>query len=214
MIKNKKINTVLIYISPYCLIVVILIAIFFRYLPKTTTVHLVNSNSWFPTRSRDEFPPNNMNSCTVILGATLVSAGHVFIDPLAALTGARHLFVNYFINQTYYGIIEGGFAGTNFGYGGLSTVQIKLYRWDHGGFQRKVPIDRCEEFIHCLHTNTIRYHLSSLPYHFLHGPNSNSFMWWIFNQCSIKIRPILATYPFVGLDYFWSRQFPSKKSSS
>lgn len=210
MIKNQRLNNILIYGSPSFLIIGILIAIFFQHQSTKLSIPFVKYENWFPTQPKNGFPPYNMNSCTIILGAKHVGAGHVLIDPLAALTGARHLFVNYFINRTYYGIIEGGYLGTNYGYGGLSTAHVKLYRWDHGGLQWKVPTDRCEEFIHCLQINTIRYHVSSLPYHFFFGPNSNSFMWWIFDQCSTKIRPVLTIYPFVGIDYFWTREFPTK----
>ncbi len=192
----------------------LLIVILFQYQPTNKFMYLVNYRNWFSTQPSNRFPPYNINSCTVILGAKLVGPGHALIDPLAALSGARHLFVNYFLNQTYYGIIEGGFIQTDYGYRGLSTAHIRSYGWDRGGLQWKVPTYRCQEFIHCLHKKTIEYHLSSLPYHFLLGPNSNSFMWWIFNQCSIKITPILAKYPFVGIDYFWLHDFSSSKNDS
>jgi hypothetical protein len=144
-----------------------------------------------------------MNSCTIILGAKFVGPGHPLIDPLGTLSGARHLFVNYFFNQTSYGIIEGGFIQTNFGYRGVSTAHIKPYAWDHGGLQWQVPTTQCEELIDCLHIKTIQYHHSSYRYHFLLGPNSNSFIWWAFAQCSIRIKPFFSKYPFVGIDYYW-----------
>ncbi|CAF5118619.1 unnamed protein product, partial [Rotaria sp. Silwood1] len=90
---------------------------------------------------------------------------------------------------------------------------IKPYGWDHGGLQWQVPTRQCEKLIFCLQINTIRYHSFSLSYHFLFGPNSNSFIWWVFNQCSINITPVFVKYPFVGIDYFWTRESPSKDNS-
>ncbi len=194
MIKTKKTNHIFIYGSPLVVIIVILMTMSLRNQP------------------RNGFPPENMANCTVILGAKFVGPGHVIIDPLAALSGARHLFVNYFFNQTSYGIIEGGFIPTKFGYRGLSTAHIKLYAWDHGGLQWQVPVFQCKELIDCLHTKTIEYHHSSHPYNFLLGPNSNSFIWWIFAQCSIEIKSVFSKYPFVGIDYFWLQNFPSENN--
>lgn len=185
MIKRKQIDYILIYGSPFVLMTVLLMAIFFRHKPT------------------NGFPPDNMNSCTIILGAKFVGPGHPLIDPLGTLSGARHLFVNYFFNQTSYGIIEGGFIQTNFGYRGVSTAHIKPYAWDHGGLQWQVQTTQCEELINCLHIKTIQYHHSSYRYHFLLGPNSNSFIWWAFAQCSIRIKPFFSKYPFVGIDYYW-----------
>jgi len=213
MIKKRKIDHVLIYGSSSLLIAGILIAIFFQYQPSKTLMYLLNYKNWFSPQSRNGFPPYDMNSCTIILGAKFVGTGHALIDPLAALSGARHLFVNYFLNQTNYGIIEGGFIKIDYAYRGRSIARVKPHGWDHGGLQWKVPTSECHELIHCLHIKAIQYHHSSLPYNFLFGPNSNSFMWWIFNQCSIKIKPVFAKYPFVGIDYFWSHNFPLKNSS-
>jgi hypothetical protein len=187
----------------------ILITILFQYQSTKTFTYFINYKNWFSTQLTNGFPPSDINSCTVILGAKFVGPGHALIDPLAALSGARHLFANYFLNQTDYGIIEGNFIKTNYGYRGLSTAHIRLHGWEHGGLQWKVPAHQCPEFIQCLHRKTIAYHHSSLPYHFLFGPNSNSFMWWIFHQCSIKITPVFSKYPFVGIDYFWSHNFSS-----
>ncbi|CAF1402360.1 unnamed protein product, partial [Rotaria sp. Silwood1] len=183
------------------------------YQSRKAALNFFNYKNWFSTKLTHGFPPDDMNSCTIILGAKLVGRRHFLIDPLAALSGARHFFVNYFINQSYYGIIEGGFLGNNFGYSGLSTAHIKPYGWDHGGLQWQVPTRQCEKLIFCLQINTIRYHSFSLSYHFLFGPNSNSFIWWVFNQCSINITPVFVKYPFVGIDYFWTRESPSKDNS-
>lgn len=158
----------------------------------------------FRHRPKNGFPPDDMNQCTVILGAKFVGTGNALIDPLAALSGARHLFVNYFLNQTTYGIVEGGYIQTKFGYRGLSTGRVRPYAWDHDGFQWHIPTSQCVQLIDCLHDQTMEYHDASYPYHFLLGPNSNSFMWWIFHRCSINLTPVFSKYPFVGIDYFWS----------
>ncbi len=210
MTKRKRIDIISIYGSSFLLIAAISLAVLFQYQPTSMFAHLVKYENWFPKQPLNGFPPENMNACAVILGAKLVGPGHPLIDPLAALSGARHLFLNYFLNQTDYGIIEGGFTETDFGYRGLSTAHVKPYAWDHGGFQWPVPTNQCEKLIHCLQIKTILYQQSSFPYHFLFGPNSNSFMWWIFNQCSIQIIPTFTQYPFVGIDYFWSRDVLSK----
>ena len=158
----------------------------------------------FRQRPKDGVPPEEMNHCTVILGAKSVGPGHALIDPLAVLSGARHLFVNYFLNQTNYGIIEGGYIETKFGYRGLSTAHIKPYAWDHSGFQWHIPTPQCVQLIDCLYVQTMEYHHASHPYNFLLGPNSNSFVWWMFHRCSINLNPVFSKYPFVGIDYFWS----------
>ena len=186
MTKTKKTDNILLVGSMFLILTILLLAYLLRPRPK------------------DGFPPDNMDQCTVILGAKLVGTGNALVDPLAALSGARHLFLNYFLNQTTYGIIEGGHIITKFGYRGLSTAHIKPYAWDHGGFQWRIPTSHCVQFIDCLYLQTIQYHHVSHPYHFLLGPNSNSFMWWILHQCSINLTPTFSKYPFVGIDYFWS----------
>lgn len=201
MIEKEKRDNILVYKSVYILIAGILIAILFQYSPIKMWMYFKNNENWF---SINGFSRSDMNSCTIILGVKLVGPRHRLIDPVAALSGARHLFVNYFLNQTNYEIIEGGFIETNYGYRGLSTAHVKLYAWDRGGLQWKIPIHQCPEFIQCLHMKTTEYHHSSLPYHFLFGPNSNSFIWWIFHQCSIELTSIFSKYPFVGIDYFSS----------
>lgn len=157
----------------------------------------------FRPRLKSGFPPDDIHQCTVILGAKSIGTGHVLTDPFAALTGARHLFVNYFLNATNYGIIEGGYIETKFGYRGLSTAHIRPYAWDHGGFQWHIPTGQCMQLIDCLHAQTRQYHRASHPYNFALGPNSNSFTWWIFHRCSINLTPVFSKYPFVGIDYFW-----------
>ncbi|CAF3986302.1 unnamed protein product, partial [Adineta steineri] len=49
------------------------------------------------------------------------------------LSGASHLFVYYFQNQTHYGINEGSFTSINYAYIGLSTAHIEFCAWDRGG---------------------------------------------------------------------------------
>lgn len=212
MIEKKKTNKILVYRYISVFIIGILIIIFFQYSPIKNSMHIANYEKSSSLQLKNGIPPSDVNSCTVILCAKLVGPGHPLIDPLAALSGARHLFVNYFLNQTNYGIIEGGFIQTTYGYRGVSTAFVKPYAWDHGGLQWKFPIYQCAQFIHCLHKQTNEYHQSSLPYHFLFGPNSNSFMWWIFNQCSIKLSPSFSKYPYVGIDYFLLHNFSLTKT--
>ncbi|CAF3110611.1 unnamed protein product [Rotaria sp. Silwood2] len=93
------------------------------------------SLNWFSSKPKAGVPPYDMNSCTVILGAKPLRSGFILFDPFASLTGARHLFINYFISQSNYGLIEGGFIQTTIFYTGISTVRIKPFGWDHDGLQ-------------------------------------------------------------------------------
>ncbi len=176
---------------------------------KGPIVLFLNYENWFSSHPRNGIIPYGMNSCTIILAAKLIGAGQPLRNRMNGLSGARHLFINFFENITRYGLIEAGHIGTNYGYGGRSFARIKMFNWDHDGYQWIIPTNECQEKIRCLKINTIRYHRASVPYHFYFGPNSNSFIWWLFKQCSVDIRPIFPKYPFIGIDYFWTHQFQS-----
>jgi hypothetical protein len=178
------------------------------------SILFVNYGNWFSEHPKNGIPPYGLNSCRIILGAKLIGAGKPFRHRLNGLSGAYHLFVNYFENRTRYGIIEGTHAGTNYGYGGRSFAWIRLHSWEHDGLQWTVPTRQCQKTIFCLKINTIRYHRAAVPYHFYFGPNSNSFIWWLFKECSMEIKPFFAPYPFVGIDYFWTHKFPSNSTAT
>lgn len=214
--KNVKIhpNKILSYILILSIVTLKGILLILLRLPQLKgSIHLVNYGSWLSTHPKNGVVPYGMNSCTIILAAKLIGEGRRRLgDRMNGLSGARHLFVNFFENGTRYGLIEAGHVGTNVGYGGRSFARVRTHHWDHGGLQWRVLTPKCQETIRCFKRNTIRYHRASLPYHFYFGPNSNSFMWWLFKQCSMDITPTFAAYPFVGIDYFWTHKFPSNST--
>lgn len=161
---------------------------------------------WDSSNETNGIPPIHIQSCTLVLGSKSVGTGHMVTNQFSALTGTLHLFLNFYKNQTYYGIVESSYVGRNYATGGRSWARMRSQAWDHGGWQWKIPTSRCEEAISCLETRTREYHQANAPYHFLLGPNSNSFIWWVANQCSIQLEPKFSKYPFVGIDHYWTQQ--------
>ena len=49
------------------------------------------------------------------------------------------------------------------------------------------PKIKCSDFITCVKRKTVEYGDAAHQYNFDRGPNSNSFAWWVLNECGLDI---------------------------
>ena len=143
-----------------------------------------------------------LNACTVVLGARRIGSNLNMKERAVYLFGFHHMYINIFENRGNYGLVEGGHIGDNVRHGGNSWALVKEQHWEHRGSQWIVPTKRCPHLTQCLRKQTKLYNLAEVSYHFLLGPNSNSFIWWVLHVCGIDIEPMCWLYPFTGIDYF------------
>ncbi len=142
----------------------------------------------------DENPPAD-GQCHIFLGGRT-------IDHWSGYLGFRHLYIDYYKDSTDYGMIEGGPVPDNATTGGgNSGAWVKPSQWSGKGIQWEITVDNCPSFIDCLKNNTAAYHLSH-SYHATDGPNSNSFAWWVLNQCGVDISFMMSSWPYLGYDYW------------
>lgn len=82
--------------------------------------------------------------------------------------------------------------------------------WDARGIQWDITLSNDRPgFVSCLERRTTAYHAAHHPYHYSHGPNSNSFAWWVLNECGLTISPLVSGWPYLGVDYWRSRPAPA-----
>ena len=142
-------------------------------------------------------PPAGLPSCYVALGGRLIDHW------LAGTLGFRHLYIDVYEGPSNYALIEGGPVGATTG--GTSGAWVKAMDWDARGIHWDItPTANCPSFASCLKRKTADYHAAAHPYHYSSGPNSNSFAWWVLNQCGLNISPLISSYPYLGVDY-WTR---------
>jgi hypothetical protein len=118
------------------------------------------------------------------------------------MLGFQHLYINIFESASKFALIEGGHMGDNVAYEGISWALVKNYNWENQGYQWRVNPIQCENLTSCLRKKTYIYNQAQVSYHFLYGPNSNSFIWWVLNACQIHIIPKYHHFPFTGIDYY------------
>ncbi|OQP68333.1 eCIS core domain-containing protein [Niastella populi] len=143
-----------------------------------------------------EEPPTD-GQCHVILGGRRIDHWSGYVPAM------RHLYIDYYLNSSDYGVIEAGpvpsHATTG---GGHSGAWVKPGTWEARGVQWDITPTDCPAFINCLKTRTAAYHAAGHPYHATSGPNSNSFAWWVLNQCGINVNFLLGPYPYLGYNYW------------
>jgi len=151
-------------------------------------------------------PPDGLSGCTVFLG------GRTIDHWLAGTLGFRHLYIDCYEGPTSYSLIEGGPVGSTTT--GTSGAWVKNMDWDARGIQWNITPPDCPNFIPCLKSKTADYNGASYPYHYSNGPNSNSFAWWVLNECGVTITPLVASYPYRGVDYWTSHPAPAPVPSA
>jgi hypothetical protein len=140
-------------------------------------------------------PPAGLTGCHVFLGGRLIDHW------TGTILGFRHLYLDVFEGPSSYALIEAGPIGP-VGGGGTSGAWVKSSDWDARGVQWEIKVDDCPAFIACLKKNTAAYHAAAHPYHYSNGPNSNSFIWWVLNECGVDISFLFSGWPYLGVDYW------------
>jgi outer membrane protein OmpA-like peptidoglycan-associated protein len=156
----------------------------------------------------DKDPPKD-NQCHVFLGGRR-------IDHWSGIfPGMRHLYIDYYKNNSDYGIIEAGPVPESASMGGgTSGAWAKPSKWESRGVQWEISRDDCPAFIDCLKNQTTTYNGASHPYHATNGPNSNSFAWWVLNECGTNISFLISSYPYLGVDYWQNHSATASTGSS
>jgi hypothetical protein len=140
-------------------------------------------------------PPAGLSGCKVFLGGRRIDHW------LAGTLGFRHLYLDAYRSATDYELIEGGPVGSTTT--GTSGAWVKRGDWDARGVQWDItPANDCPSFIGCLESKTAAYHAAGHPYHYSNGPNSNSFVSWVLNECGVAISALVSSYPYLGIDYW------------
>jgi len=143
-----------------------------------------------------ENPPTD-DRCRVILGGRRIDHW------TGTYLGFRHLYIDYYNNPSDYGVIEAGPVPSSASMGGgTSGAWVKPSTWEARGVQWELTPSHCPSFISCLKAKTPVYSGAGHPYHATHGPNSNSFAWWVLDQCGIDISFLVPSYPYLGVDYW------------
>ena len=141
-------------------------------------------------------PPTD-GQCHVILGGRRIDHWSGWFPAM------RHLYIDYYLNSTDYGVIEAGPVPSSASMGGgTSGAWVKPSTWESRGVQWDITPTDCPAFIDCLKTHTATYHAAGHPYHATSGPNSNSFAWWVLNECGVNVNFLLSSYPYLGYDYW------------
>lgn len=174
---------------------------------KKSEAHAIRGSWQIATIFPDDHPPTDGN-CHVYLGGRRIDHWSGIVP------GMRHLYIDYYKNSTDYGVIEAGpvppSATTG---GGTSGAWVKPSTWESRGVQWELQPDDCPAFIDCLKSSTASYNSAGHTYHATHGPNSNSFAWWVLNSCGINIGYMMSSYPYLGYDY-WSTHTASSATSA
>jgi hypothetical protein len=147
-------------------------------------------------------PPTGLTGCHVFLGGRR-------IDDFVAGTVLqfRHLYIDVYEGPGSYALIESGPVGSTTS--GTSGAWVKSMDWDARGIQWELHPDDCPSFIACLKKKTADYHAAAHPYHYSHGPNSNSFAWWVLDECGLDISFLISSWPYIGVDYWKKHATPA-----
>jgi hypothetical protein len=141
-------------------------------------------------------PPAGLTGCHVYLG------GRTIDHWLAGTLGFRHLYIDEYEGPTDYALIEGGPVGSSTT--GTSGAWVKPKDWDARGVRWDITphVHDCPAFVSCLKRKTGVYNAAAHPYHYSKGPNSNSFAWWVLNECGLNVSFLLSSWPYLAYDYW------------
>ena len=139
-------------------------------------------------------PSPDISGCRVYVGGCSIE--HWLAGTLLQF---RHLYINVYENPSNYALIEAGPIGQITG--GTTGAWIKEMDWDSKGIQWDITPNNCSDFITCLKKKTIEYNAASHPYNYNKGPNSNSFIWWVLNECGVDMSTLISSWPYLGIDY-------------
>jgi hypothetical protein len=147
-------------------------------------------------------PPTGLTGCHVYLGGRRID------DFWAGTIGNfRHLYIDTYEGPSNFALIEGGPVG---GITGTSGAWVKNSDWDARGVQWDItPPEGCASFVSCLKSQTAVYHAAGHPYHYRHGPNSNSFAQWVLNRCGLNISFLISGWPYLGVNYWTTHTAPA-----
>jgi len=149
-------------------------------------------------------PPAGLTGCHVYLGGRR-------IDDFWAgtLANFRHLYLDTYEGPANFALIEAGPIGSVST--GTSGAWVKNSDWDARGVQWDITPSgkQCPTFISCLKNKTAQYHAAAHPYNYRYGPNSNSFAWWVLNECGLNISFLISGWPYLGVDYWATHAAPA-----
>lgn len=146
--------------------------------------------------------PKNINECQVNLGSRLINTPSILLNIMTRVVPFRHLYINIFETSTRFANIEAGHVGQQIFWKTRSWALVKDSNWEYSGKQWIISTRNCSKLIQCLREKTNFYSRANVPYHFLWGPNSNSFIGWLLNVCDIQFTPTWVFFPYTGIDYY------------
>jgi hypothetical protein len=146
-------------------------------------------------------PPAYLTGCHVFLGSRLLD--HWLAGPLLQF---RHVYINIYEDASNYALIEAGPNDENRTTNGTTHAEVYYGKWEVRGVQWEItPKINCSDFIACIKRKVVEYNDAAHPYNFDMGPNSNSFAWWVLNECGLDISFLISPWPYLGIDY-WKRR--------
>lgn len=146
--------------------------------------------------------PKSLTECRVMVGSRRVITQSKFINIATHILPFQHLYINIFETPSSFAHIEAGHVGSELFSKGRAWALVKQSDWEYRGRQWNIKTENCQSFIKCLRKNTLTYTSADVPYHFLWGPNSNSFIAWILSVCGITLETRWTYFPYTGIDYF------------
>jgi Domain of unknown function (DUF4157) len=147
-------------------------------------------------------PDANLKGCKVLAGGRgLEHWAGLCVGKGDYCAGARHLYLDVFNGPFSFATIQGGPADSTMK---TSGAWVDENKWESRGAQWESGKtgDECSPFIGCLKKKTAEYNAARHPYDPTSGPNSNSFIWWVLDQCGEDWS--WSPWPYVKWNYWKS----------